>query len=407
MDSYAVAVSGGPDSLALAICLQRWALSQPRSIKIKAFIVDHRLRHHSDQEASITKERLAGLGLEADILVWEHSLLSSRIHLMARKARYQLLLKACQENRIGGLFFAHQSEDQAETILMRLAKGSGVDGLAGISPQHTLEGIHILRPFLTIPKERLIATCMAASVPYISDPSNSSEKYARGRLRKILPLLASEGLTIERLNDLGARALEAKEALQFIADRFLREHTSRDEVGVLHIDVVAFNAMPYAIAERIIIESLAAIQPHDYAPERHSLRGLLEGLRSHDAMPARTLHGSLIRKTPRHIIVMREVSSITDLVEIQCKSEMTWDGRWRIWLDSQKRTGPFYVRPLGNPPHEVVDNLSPLLRRRIPQGSYRATLPSIWSDNSLLFVPSFEPVDNLNGMRIQLLNPWP
>jgi tRNA(Ile)-lysidine synthase len=186
-DKLALAVSGGPDSMALAFCVKRWARRD-----CVALIVEHGLRAESAEEAKQVKQRLQNMGIPAEVMPWEHEDGLTRLHEKAREARYGLLTEACHRLGAGDLLTAHHQGDQAETILMRLAKGSGIDGLAGIAPQSARDGIRLLRPFLSLPKERLIATCEAACIDMVTDSSNKSEKYARGRLRKIMPLLASE-----------------------------------------------------------------------------------------------------------------------------------------------------------------------------------------------------------------------
>ena len=193
-DKIALAISGGGDSMALALCVKRWA--QRPCI---AFIVDHGLRAESATEATLVKSRLEQIGIQTEILRWEHAPLAGRVHEKARTARYNLLTEACRRHGADDLLIAHHRDDQAETILMRLSKGSGVEGLAGMAAQSVRDGIRFLRPFLSVPKTRLIATCETENIPFVTDPSNKSEKYARGRLRNIMPLLATEGMTTESL----------------------------------------------------------------------------------------------------------------------------------------------------------------------------------------------------------------
>ncbi len=165
----AVAVSGGPDSMALAFCLKRWCDGHNQTLPL-AFIVDHGLRAESAQEAIRTQENLSKLGISADILRWEHEPIVTRLHDTARKARYNLLTEACRKHGIENLLLAHQREDQAETILMRFSKGSGIGGLSGMAAVNMKDGIRIQRPFLSLPKTRLIATCSAAGLSSCNRP---------------------------------------------------------------------------------------------------------------------------------------------------------------------------------------------------------------------------------------------
>ncbi len=270
----AVGVSGGPDSMALAYSLKRWAGVQ----HMLALIVDHRLRPESASEAENTSKHLEKLGIASEILRWDHAPVLSKLHATARKARYRLLIEACRRHDIGDLLLAHQREDQAETILMRFAKGSGIDGLCGMEAQSTIDGVRILRPLLDIPKERLIATCEAAQIPFITDPSNKSELFARSRLRRVLPLLAEEGLTTERLIDLGVRATETRDALDHYAQALLRDAAVMSEAGAISISLDRLRAAPRATALRVLNLCLNHIHAGDYPPERASLLPLFDAL---------------------------------------------------------------------------------------------------------------------------------
>lgn len=380
----AVAVSGGPDSMALACCAQRWAGDKP----MIALIVDHQLRPESGAEAETTRQRLTQLGLRAEILRWEHPPVTTRLHSVARKARYGLLLAACRRHGATHLLLAHQREDQAETILMRLAKGSGVDGLAGMAAEAVVEGVQLLRPLLALPKARLIATCDAAGLPYILDPSNAAAKYARGRLRRVMPLLADEGLTVERLTDLGDRAREAKEALEHYTDIFLRDALRHDFGGVLRLDLDALRAAPRAIAFRALSRCLRMVHHGDYPPERTALIALYAAL-CHDApMPPRTLHGCLVKKSAESVVFLREWTAIRDVQPIHSGESVAWDGRWRVSLDAAWGLGALRVQALGMQPHSLLDQLAPALRKQLPQGRARAALPSLWRENALVLIPA-------------------
>jgi tRNA(Ile)-lysidine synthase len=385
----ALAVSGGPDSVALAICALRWA--QTNNTKLIAFIVDHALRPQSGDEAAQTQKTLTQLGINSEILRWEHAPIVTRLHSTARKARYQLLTDACKKHGADTLMLAHQREDQAETILMRLAKGSGIDGLAGMAMKSESEGVHLLRPLLAFPKERLIATCENAKISFITDPSNMSDQFARGRLRRVLPFLEKEGFTADRLIDLGHRAAEARDALDHYAKIFIQQHAQQDVAGVIRIDLEAMISQPRAIIQRVMTSALQAIYAQDYAPEYTALNSLITTLLAPDAMPPRTLHGCLMSLTEKYIVIMREYAGITDAPILRPGETTLWDDRWNVTLSPEASAGDYIIRPLGNPPQNVIEKLAPGLTRMVPQGRARASLPSLWQGRtnaeSLSFIP--------------------
>lgn len=409
---FALAVSGGPDSMALAYCVQRWLKDKNQTAF--AFIVDHGLRTQSRKEAEETQKRLRAMGFQTEILSWEHAPVVTRLHATARKARYELLTQACKKHHIRDLFLAHHKDDQAETILMRLAKGSGIDGLAGMRAQKMVKDVRLLRPFLSVTKDRLKATCIAAKLLFVEDASNISQKFARGRLRRILPLLAEEGLTIERLSDLGERAGDAKAALDHYTQQLLQVATKRDATGVIHFNLEHLRSGPRAIAERALILCLQSVHPQNYPPERSSLLPILDALCADEEMAPRTLHGCLITKQSAEASFMREYADISDAPLIHPGESIIWDQRWQITLSKKAPDKAYTTRALGNPPYDVIDRLAPGLREVIPKGRARATMPSLWVGGTLSIIPSFGPTVDFQGLanksagaEATLLTPWP
>jgi tRNA(Ile)-lysidine synthetase-like protein len=176
----AVAVSGGPDSMALSLLAARWV--RQRGGQFLALTVDHRLRPDSTAEAAATGAALARHDISHRILTWTDAPARASQD-QARRARYDLLGQACREAGIRDLAVAHQREEQAETVLLRLAKGSGIDGLAGMAAWRTAPWGRLLRPLLDLPKARLVATCAGFGAVPVDDPSNRRSRYARARLR--------------------------------------------------------------------------------------------------------------------------------------------------------------------------------------------------------------------------------
>lgn len=177
----AVAVSGGRDSLALAMLAREWAIA--RSGRIVGLIVDHALRPESAEEAAATASLLGRLGCEAEILRWSGAKPRTGLQEAARAARYRLLRETCRRRGILHLLVAHHADDQAETVAMRAARQSGPDGLAGMSAAVELPEVRLLRPLLGVSRSRLTATLLARGVPWIDDPSNADPRFERARLR--------------------------------------------------------------------------------------------------------------------------------------------------------------------------------------------------------------------------------
>ena len=210
----ALAVSGGPDSLALLHLIARWHDACGQSPKISVLTVDHGLRPESRDEAKTVGRLAAELGLPHAILTWEREgAVSASIQARARLARYGLMAAYCHAHDIPALVTAHHLDDQAETFLMRLKRGSGLDELAAIPERGVWAGIAILRPLLDVPKARLVATLAAQNIPYASDPSNADPRFERARVRDSIEALARLGITPEALALSARRLGRAREAL--------------------------------------------------------------------------------------------------------------------------------------------------------------------------------------------------
>ncbi len=300
--SYAVGISGGPDSMALAFLLSRWA--EAANIRIHALTIDHGLRGDSAAEAQKVASWLSGWpNLTHKILSWQDEKPHSRILEEARAARYDLLKSYCKTNNIHGLFIAHHQDDQAETFLLRLAAGSGLDGLAGMKPlQVADENLTLIRPFLSLPKDRLIATCTANNVPFVSDPTNLNPAFARPRLRAAKDTLEREGLSAKRLSVTARRMARARDALETLTqaafDRALI-HPHNDNEFSFDLKVLLQN--PEELILRIALKSMASLRPGaDYAPRLERVEDLCLRLQNDPLFKKATLGGCLFaidRKT--------------------------------------------------------------------------------------------------------------
>ncbi|HEY8267990.1 MAG TPA: tRNA lysidine(34) synthetase TilS [Xanthobacteraceae bacterium] len=213
-----LAVSGGPDSTGLMLLAKRWREKRPRGPELVAATIDHRLRSESKAEAAAVAKLAKKLGLRHRALVWSGKKPKTGLQQAAREARYRLLVGLAQKLKADAIATAHTLDDQAETVLMRLARGSGLSGLAGIRRRSEREGIALARPFLELPKTRLLATLKKAGIAFAEDPTNRDPRFARPRLRKIASVLAEEGLDAARLSGLAKRFARADTALAATVD---------------------------------------------------------------------------------------------------------------------------------------------------------------------------------------------
>ena len=292
-----IAVSGGPDSTALLVMAAEWAKRRGKP-RIEAATVDHGLRPESADEAKAVASQCARLGIGHRILQWKGAKPTSRLQERAREARYRLLVDHAKTIGADAVVTAHHADDQAETVLFRLLRGSGVAGLRGMDLMSERDGMTIARPLMRLKKRDLIAFANARGAPFIDDPSNADPRFARTRLRALLARLDEEGLNAEALLRLARRARETEEALAHL--------TAEVELRVSAegaVDARALFAAPIAIAHRILARRVAEAGGRDVSRiglEKiealgASLRDALKERRAHGA----NVGGALVRLTAK------------------------------------------------------------------------------------------------------------
>lgn len=267
----AVAVSGGGDSMALA------ALMAAAGYDVLALTVDHGLRGGSRAEAEEAGKILARKKIAHRILSWQGDKPATHIQEKARAARYDLLLSACRAEKISTLAVAHNLEDQIETFWMRLAHGSGLDGLAAMSASRDAGDVKIIRPLLGFSRARLRDYCRAQDVGFIDDPSNGDEKFLRVRLRAFEDFLAGEGLSPDRLSRTLQKLSRAKETILWLEEKAAAACLALTPQGAA-LDVAAWLEYPEDIRQRLLSRAILSQQAGDYAPGADALQRLSESI---------------------------------------------------------------------------------------------------------------------------------
>lgn len=251
LSGLVLAVSGGPDSLALMHLAALW---RPPGVALHVATVDHGLRHDSGAEAAQVAIWAQAANLPHTTLSWRGEKPGAGVQEKAREARYALLFAHARAAGAQAVVTGHQADDQWETVLMRLARGSGLAGLAGMARDQMFPNGRILRPLLATPKQALIDFCQRRGQPFFSDPANSNPAYDRARWRTAAPTLRTLGLTPARLGKFAARARKANEALDWAAET-LFQRTKTPECHVYHL-APAIEA-PQAVLERFLAGALA------------------------------------------------------------------------------------------------------------------------------------------------------
>ncbi len=286
----AVAVSGGADSLALAYLLYEW--SKKQGAKIVALTVNHNFRPEAEEEAATVHEWLAAEGIEHHILTHQGKKPDANLMEAARELRYHLLISWCNRHDIRHLAVAHHLDDQAETFLLRLERGSGVDGLAAMSPVSARDGIKILRPLLSVPRREIEDYLQERGKIWISDPTNADTKYKRNRLRKMLeelPGKKKETLT-KRLSDTARTMRRAREALEDYTAQAMAECVEFYPDDHASLDKESWRFYPEEIRLRVLASLLRSIGGAEKPIRFEKLERLHDALLSNDIM-AVTLAG--------------------------------------------------------------------------------------------------------------------
>jgi tRNA(Ile)-lysidine synthase len=327
----AVACSGGADSLALALLADGWA--RAGGGRATALIVDHAMRPESSVEAAAVRERLEAAGVTAVVLTRKGPQLTADRQAAARQARYDLMTDWCREAGVLHLLLGHHRGDQAETFMLRLGRGSGVDGLAAMSPVSENADLRLLRPLLDVPRDRLEDFLRERGMDWVEDPSNRDAAFARVRMRELLPDLAGEGLTEMRLAATARRMARARNALEAAATELLARAVAIYPEGHALVSRDDLLAAAEETGLRALSRLLTSIGGGRHGPRLERLERLY-GWIAGDAGGPRTLAGCLIvRKTDGRLLVCREAAATADPVD--ATPGAVWDGRFRLLTRSR------------------------------------------------------------------------
>jgi len=309
-----LAVSGGPDSTALMFLAARWREALKVKPKLIAVTVDHGLRKESSREAAAVARLARKLRIAHRTLHWRGRKPATGLQRAARAARYHLLGEAAREIHAAHILTAHTLDDQAETVLIRMSRGSGLTGLGAMSrlsplPQDGEDAITLVRPLLDIPKARLVATLRAAKIPFADDPSNRDPRFTRARLRAMMGALAVEGLDASRLAQLARRFKRAETAIETAVDRAAAELIAvSPSSGSITVGRRQFMGLPAEIALRLLGRALT--KAGDEGPvelgKLEALKCALDNAQNTDnGRFRRTLAGAVVTLTDRQLIVER------------------------------------------------------------------------------------------------------
>ena len=326
--TLAIGLSGGGDSMALALLAANWARAHGGTAV--ALTVDHGLRAESAAEAARMGEWARARGMAHFVLPWTGPKPATGLMAAARAARYGLMSRWCRDHGVLHLLLAHQLEDQIETFLLRLARKSGREGLAGMSAMVETPDIRLLRPLLGVERARLRATLSARDETWLEDPTNDDRAFARVRMRALLPQLASAGLDMATLAGLilklGHRRVAHETAL---ADLLARAAAIYPE-GWAVLGREALAQAEETIALAALAHVAMTVGGLAYPPRRARLARLNAALGGGPEPPARTLGGCLWTKRGRQIVILREPAGVSGEAPVNGSETMIWDDRFKI-----------------------------------------------------------------------------
>jgi tRNA(Ile)-lysidine synthase len=429
----AVAVSGGADSMALMQIAQRalallpslTSMAHPDRPRLIVFTVDHGLRSGSAEDAAWVVSRAEAAGLPCRMLTWTGEKPAQGVQAAARAARYQLMHEALVEearpyqNLVRPLLTAHHYEDQAETFLMRLARGSGIDGLSAMQRTALIATttmpcgaygaqMTIIRPLLGLPKSRLIATLKAADLTWREDPSNNRDDFERVRVRKALGVLAELGVTSASIARSASRLSRVRSAVMRQSAEAAGRHIHWHDGQFGSIPLDALNDLSEEIAIRLLTRLIGAFGGEAPDPRLSELEGLADRIRATTGRewPARaaTLGGCRLDWRPAGILrVWREAgrARLPTLTISPGTTSAVWDCRFQIKAAPDVKE-PIEVRALGAAGWRALKLEHPVLAKlRLPPGA-AATLPACWLGGRLVAVAGL-PAPNSARIRADFI----
>jgi len=379
----AVAVSGGPDSLCLVLLASEIA-------NVVCLTVDHGLRPEASAEARALGALMADQGVDFHKLIWQGKKPSSNVQLEARIARYRLMSDWCKANGIEYLLTAHHQEDQAETLLLRLARGSGVYGLAAMAPTSQVPGsggqVTLVRPLLDVPKARLVATLRERGLNWVEDPSNKAEQFDRVKVRAFLENPPLEGLRADRLAATAARLRRTRDALEYYENQWLAQNVEVKSDRTLEFDPANFDSVPQEIALRATASMCRWASGERYVPRMEKLERAVLAMRE-DGFSGLTLYGVQFIPVPEgRVLVTRELRAAQGRVPVV--NGTVWDNRFEI--SAKGDIAGLEIGPLGQEGWNSALKVWPEIRQSSLPHAARVVLPTIFDGQQIVAIPHLE-----------------
>jgi len=302
-ENFAVAVSGGPDSLALAFLAKIYSINH--NLKAKFFIVDHKLRPESTKEAKFVKEILKKKNINSDILTWNGKKPYKNIQSFARINRFKLIYSQCNKFKINNILLGHHQDDLFENFFIRMFRGSGLKGLISLDKKAEVVNKNLFRPLLNQKKEDLIFISKNIFDVFLQDPSNKDEKFLRIKIRNLITELKKDGLDkskfLKTINNLKL----SNEVVNFYVNKNLKKNTFFSHKKNQIICNKVFFQQPYEVIFRSLSETIKLIGKRYYPVRGKKLDKIINDIEQNHSFRT-TLGGCLIKKVNQTVIIDKE-----------------------------------------------------------------------------------------------------
>lgn len=383
-----IATSGGADSMALLLLAKNWV--RDRNGKLISLTINHNLRPEAADEAFQVEQWCKKHDIEHHTLYWQHaSTPLSAIQENARNARYELMVEWCVKNNILHLLTAHHRDDQAETLFFRLARGSGLEGLACMSAQTVISGVRLLRPLLQVPKSQLTATLEVAGQKWLEDSSNQNPLYTRIYIRKQLTKAPNEIVIKQTASHITDKFGNFRNLLE---NKLVSQMTKAVEIYPEGYGIINHNDFSH-LDKEISIKALGAlirtISGAEHPPRKENLVYLNQLICNDQLNSKRSLGGLFFEKISKtQTFVYREPRAIENPIFIQSNTPTIWDKRFLVEWSSDTPSPPtIELRALGSDGLAQIKKNASHLLNNIPPARIIRTIPSIWILEELVSAP--------------------
>ena len=392
-DRIALAVSGGRDSMALMYLVYRWKAHLALNIEIEVLTVNHNLRKAAEDECGFVQKIAKNYGFKHKVLIWEHEHVETSIQEKARKARYQLMLDYVREENIDTILTAHTSDDNIETFIMRLAKGSGLNGLKSINEIRHEDRIQIQRPLLSLSRSLTTEILRSTGNEWVDDPTNDDESFERVKIRNNISSLSSFNISSGNLTKTIQRLARAHESISFFTDLLSQELVELNELGYADVNFDKLRNYPKEIILRVFAKALTDINGGTVSLS--SLEAVFTELIKTER--CKTLNGCQIIPQKNKYVIVRENRGISP-VEIKINERISWDGRFDVYLKSCDNTN-IVIDQIGN-----ADDLRTMIDgtsfQSMPKYVLR-TLPGGFIKDKLVLLPNTHNIYNSGYLDVK------